>query len=214
MSYYETFLEKVNLLKQSDPLYALFLVKEELTMPYIEKSFEQQLLTLKDELSIYLPKPQKEIQVETDLFDPNKTIRVIEYLRGVNVRAYRASIEQFLKSEVDALLKGMMLMVLIEQQYYDEIEMEKDGLMIQLHPNLLELPFENEVIIKMHAHIEQHLNQYPSLLTHALDALYEKAISDLPFYYEESEMQIVLNQIYTEICTLFNEKSLLEKIIT
>lgn len=214
MSYYVEFIEKVNEIKKEDPLQAYYLVKEELAMPYIEKSIEIQLQALLEELKVYLPKPQYTINVEEDLMDEHKVMNAIEYLRQVNIRSYIDVIEKFLKSDKDALLKGMLIMVLIEQQYYEEIHMQKDDLEIQFHPNQLELPFENEVIIQMHHEIEQTLQKHPQLMENCIDYLYEKAIAHLPFSYEESEKSMILKEIYYDILTIFNENTLLEKIIT
>lgn len=212
MNYYDEILEKIN--NETNPHLQLSYIQEELSMPYIDKTFEKQLLTLQQNIKSYLPQFQKQYDLKEMLYNPQLVQNALEKLRNTNIRGEIGIIEQYLSGDNDSLIKGMLILLLIDQQYYEEVKMLKDGFEIIFNPNQIELPIENDVIINMMEKINDDLMHYPHIKNHCNDKLIEKAIRHLPFSFDEGDEKNILNEVYTEILSAFNEKALLEKIIT
>lgn len=213
MSYYQEILNKINELKDKDPLSAYSYIQEELRMPYIEAEILEQLLVFEKEVKGNLPRHEKTIQLSEVLYN-DQFLMGMEYLRNCNIRNELEEVEQFLCSEESNIKKGLLILVLIDQGVYQELKMKKDGLDIEFSPNQIEMPNENEVIISMFQQIEKDFMQYPSLKNACIDELSQKAIENLPFSYEESEIDSILDEVYFKVCSLYQENELYEKINT
>lgn len=213
MNYYQEVLEKINQLKNENPVLAYSYIQEELRMPYIDSEVLEKLLVLEKEVKANLPRNEKKIVLSEVLYS-DQFLMGVEYLRNCNIRNELEEVEQFLCSEESNLKKGLIILILIDQGVYQEIKMKKDGLEIEFSPNQIEIPSENDVIIALFQKIEIDMMQYPSLKNACIDELSQKAIENLPFSYEESEGNVLLDEIYCRICSLYGENELYEKINT
>lgn len=213
MSYYQDILNKINELKEKDPIAAYGYIQEELRMPYIEEKVLEQLLSLEKEVKGNLPRNEKTIQLSEVLYNEH-FLMGIDYLRNCNIRNELEEVERFLCSEESNIKKGLMILVLIDQGVYQELKMKKDGFEIEFSPNQIEMLSENEVMIEMFQRIEKDFMQYPSLKNACIDELSQKAIENLPFSYEESEISQILDEVYFKVCSLYQENELYEKINT
>lgn len=214
MSYYQEILEKINEVKLKNPHLAYSYIEEELNMPYVEKELQKALLALKQEVKGLLPQTQKEVDLSKLLFDEQLVVGGLDYLRNHNVHQELEVVEQFLCSDMPNLYKGLMILILIDQGVYQELKMKKDFFEIEFSPNQIELPYENEVIIRMSEKINEDLMQHPTLIQACNDELFQIAIENLPFTFEESEIDSILNNLYSKVLTMYGEISLLKKINT
>lgn len=213
MNYYDEIMNKITQHIEKNPFYALSLIEEELSMPYIDKAFHQQLQTLKTQIQSQLPPISKQHDLENLLFCDETIMLGLDYLRNANIRQHIDVVEKFLTSDVDEYYKGILIMILIDQNYYEEIKMTKENFDIQFHPNQIELPFMSDTIIALHEKISQKLMQYPQYATACIDLMYETAIRNLPFSYEMTEINQLYHEIIEKVLTIYDEKELMKRLL-
>ncbi len=213
MNYYDEIIKKITQHIEKNPFHAMSLIEEELSMPYIEKEFYQQLQTLKSQAQSHLPPIQKQQDVHDLLFCDETIMAGLDYLRNANIRQYMDIVEKFLTSDVDEYYKGILIMILIDQNYYEEVKMTKENFDIQFHPNQIDLPFMNDTIIALHEKITQKLMQYPQYASACIDLMYETAIRNLPFSYEMSEINQLYSEIIEKVLTIYDEKTLMKRLL-
>lgn len=119
--------------------------------PYISMEVEDMLNELKNKLERYRDSQNKgqrgksNEELEKELFSGNENAIAssLTYLSKQNIRMHISLLKKFLASEeVLYKYKTLVLFILIEQKFDEEIDVNKEGLIYTITPSLMELPFD------------------------------------------------------------------------
>lgn len=115
--------------------------------PYISMTVEDLLNELKEQVEKMNLNDSPSLNKETLISylksnNEEKISYALDYLSKTNIRGYINEVQDFLLSDVKYKYKTLVLFMLIEQNYEDEIKTKKNGLIYTLIPSFLDLPFD------------------------------------------------------------------------
>ncbi len=194
-NYYDECILKIqNCLSQNKLDEAEKMLNEELSMPYIPAYAEKQFLDLKKQLHGLQTKvnfsgilPQ-EIEASLLSDDPVVQLRAVHTLSGFSCRNYVDAIQAFFDTKPDQKIQALMIDILIEQQIFEEFEIEVDGMQMSFIPLYQERPDETDGFVSAKQLLETWFeNDNPALLNMCMQMLIQECFLMLPLSYEEEE---------------------------
>ena len=131
---------------------ALELVNSELSVPYVEKSFKETLLTFKEKIETELmlvehdtEKALSPTKVKEFLYSDENAQLAIHHLSQSNIRSYIDLVQEYLLSaERDRYICSLLISICIEQQVLDELTYMDGNVEMKFVPHYLELPHETD----------------------------------------------------------------------
>ena len=188
MNYYQEKLIKIKNLIKNDKKRALFLINEELSMPYIPEKYEIEFLSLAEKLEFDLKDNKKVTKLSKDeiieyLFsdDKMKVAKSIDALRSINIRILLNDIEKWIfLNPQKSLEQAIIYEILVEQEINKTISFGnirinpvKDGLIMD----------QREIKVSFRTILDS--NESPQIQ--------EAAIEELKFYILKTFPQIPKN---------------------
>ncbi|MBR0138000.1 MAG: DUF3196 family protein [Erysipelotrichaceae bacterium] len=163
-SYYQQLLDRIEELFISKSYKeASKLVDNELSMPYVPREFEEKLLKYRDDLKGYLTEEKPEVllskeQVRDYLMKGSREriAQVIGFLASANIRNYLETVEDYLLSDfADPLTSTQILQIMRDQQLSRNIQLKKNGIILQADPSKLPDVLEQPVLQDVFRDIEE-----------------------------------------------------------
>lgn len=194
-TYYEDILKKVENLKQDEDYDAcLKILEEELSMPYIPKEYEDQLVNHYNECrSVVRQNRKAKTYDEDDIADLlngslDEAFLAIEQLKKSNIRNHLTEIQEYLKNEPHYLVRSFLMEAMMEQNITDEITVMIDGLEVVFTPCYIEAVMESDGVIKAIDYLREWFeNEDPTFLMMCVESLVKEAYLKLPFNVDEDE---------------------------
>lgn len=194
-SYYDEILDKIRrLMSEKNIQEAYRLLEDELSMPYIPKESEEQLILLYQECrsALRTQMPQRtyeEEDIETLLAGSfEEQLLAIEQLKKSNVRNYLEAIEHCLMKDPDGVVRSLLIDCLMQQDIAEEMHAVVDGMELTFLPNYLE-PVMKAEGARLGANMlcEWFEHEDPSFLTMCMECLIQECYLHLPFHIDVDE---------------------------
>ena len=208
MNYYQETSEKIALLlAEGKKEEAVSLIREELSMPYIPREFEEKL---KEMLSTIVPDEKEKPALSEEKIlnylhrDAEKQLIACEALPQLNLRRVLPLLRDYLLMEDrDPLAKALLLRELIAQEISEEVETEVNGIRYTFVPKYCLLPEESDGFQKAAEILKERYLQDPAMLQLSLQLLQETVLAALPVNMEEDDGEWLADDVSSRIETAF-----------
>ena len=201
-NYYEELIQKIEtLIKEEDYESAAALIAEEYRMPYIPLDVEEKLAAFSRQL------PRREAQHYTKSLsyeelgaylagEEMEQIAALSLLKDSNVRMYLPLLQEYLKSDANRFLKGLAIMILINQHVEKEMRMiAKEGEYDFIAAALCE-PQDSDGFLSAYRYIADVFEkENPSGAKIAFELLLNECYKKLPESYEEEEGTLLAQSV-------------------
>ncbi len=219
MSYYDEVLEDISRALKSNELdEADYLIRKELSMPYIPAEIEQKLYAMKKEI-VYRRSEKKEAAEETlDALlrklkgRPKSQLTAAEKLSDRNLRACIEEIRDWLSKDPLPEAAAFIINALAEQEIQDDFEYTKNGVEYSFSGDSVMPVAKSEGFLYAYSYLEDWLSTNPALLEMAKTLLINDAYMYLPLSYEKEEAEIIAYQKAEEICRLMDDPETIREI--
>lgn len=194
-SYYDDILKKLEDLKQKEAFAeCLEILEEELSMPYIPREYEEQLIVLYNECrSVVKSKQSLKSYDEEDIEallkgSLDEQFLAIEQLKRSNIRNHLTEIQEYFNGSAHYLVRSFLMEALMEQNITEELTCYVDGLEITFTPCYIEPPMESDGVVQAIAYLREWFeNENPTFTMMCVESLVKEAYLKLPFNIEEDE---------------------------
>ena len=204
-SYYDGLIRQVKeLMDDSRHAEAFDLLKEELSMPYIPKVYEEEIITLYNACRSELKLQNNSTRRTADDIDAllkgsvDEQFQAVEQLKSSNIRNHLTEVQDALDSDANEWVKVFLIEALCEQNVSEEFFMERDGLRYAFVPCSLTLPRDSEVIYECVSQLRAWFeNEDPSFLSLCVETLmqeayFEKKIGEVAQRISQKDRKLVL----------------------
>ncbi|MBR2801973.1 MAG: hypothetical protein IKE21_05225 [Erysipelotrichaceae bacterium] len=208
MNYYQETSEKIEaLLSEGKKQEAASLIREELSMPYIPREFEEKLKELLNTIepeAKEMPALSEEKILNYLHRDTEKQLIACEALPQLNLRRLLPKLQGFLLMEDrDPLAKALLLRELIAQEISEEVETEVNGVRYTFVPKYCLLPEESDGFQKAAEILKERYLQDPAVLQLSLQLLQETVLAALPVNMEEDDGEWLADDVCSRIEAAF-----------
>lgn len=194
-TYYEEILKKVEThMNEKDYQSAYRILEEELSMPYIPKDIEEQLIEnynqCRSELRVTESKSYDEEDIDSLLQGSlEEQFLAIEQLKKSNIRNHFAAIQNYLSREdLNTLVRSLLIEALMEQNVTDEFTTDVDGLSVCFTPCAIENPMETDGVQEAVKLLRDWFeSDNPTFTMMCVETLVKEAYLRLPFNIDEEE---------------------------
>lgn len=191
---------------------ALFLIEEELRMPYIPLDFEKKLSALKKECEADRKLTNKQLsEEELEAYlkaDSYRQLIAVNQLNEQNLRANLALVEQFLlRPDGNNNAKALLINSLISQEIQTEVKLFKDGLVYSFIPRYIEPIEYSDGYEAAMTLFTQVFVQNPALKKMAEELLINECFLYLPLSYDENEGILLADKIILYVYDCFALKA-------
>lgn len=206
--FYETLIKEVQEnIQQEKYQEALQQLEAEFAMPYIPKEFEDQMIVMYNTCKAHIQEEKglrkhSEEDIESLLFGGiDEACQAVDLLKGSNIRKHLEVIETYLKSNPHYLIRSLLIEALVEQDIKEEIQLDFDGLDVNFTPTYVELPQQQENVVKAFTMINEfYENDNPSFLMMCVESMLKEMYFRMPFPLGEDEINsfvyAVLEYVY------------------
>ena len=192
-------------------------IKEELSMPYIPKEFEEKLKCFEKELlaqQIEKKLSEDEIEAYFDMDEMHQLIAV-KALSESNMRRYPDLIQQGFDKAKSVFVKISLMEACIDQQLNEEFRVEKDGLDIYFVPCSCVHPTMSDGLEKCLEYLRQWLeNDDPSLLKLCVESAVKETYLHLPFEIDEEESEAMAYEIVMYVSMMMGSQNEMKKALS
>ena len=217
-NYYKECIEEIeNMINTGDYESASIKVKEELSMPYIPKDFEEKLLVYEKQLLMFeAQKKLSDDEIDTYLeMDESHQLFAVKALRESNMRQYPDLIQKGFDHAKSIFVTISLIEACIDQQLNEEFHIVKDGMDITFIPAACVNPSDSEGVETsiefMHSWLE---NENPSLLNLCIQCLYKEAYLHLPFEIDEDESEACAYEIVMYVSSMMGCENEMKKLLS
>lgn len=206
-NYYDEILQEIEEKIQKGELDdASFLLKKELSMPYIPSDIEQKLFALKKDLTYAKSEKSNSHEESTDdlvfhlMHGRAKTqLSAADALQKKNLRNCVEELQEYLSKDPCPEAAAIIVEALAEQEIDDEFTLRRDGLEYTFFADeVIPVP-KSKGFLLAYKELDQKYAKNPSLLQMARTLLIHEAYMYLPLSYEESEVGYLLDLIDTKL---------------
>lgn len=187
-NYYKEIIQEIEqhiaLNEQEQALEKLYV---ELSMPYIPQEhqavFESLLHKIKQSQNKAVPLFTDIESIKEALFSNElQVVKALQSLENMNLRSIEYDLLELLKSDLDDIIKRMILLQMLEQQMHLELQIKLKGEYLTLCTQDLLSPFESEHYQKVYQElVENYESVDPSYLNLALEVLNIEMMESFPF---------------------------------
>ena len=196
--YYEEVIAKIkNLIEKEEYEKAYFIVQEELSLPYIEKGYEEQFIQFYNELKTMVRKDKVKVYDDEDIDallngSLDEVFLAIEQLRNLNIRNHLDAIRTYLKNEPHFLAKAYLIEALMEQNVSEEFEVEHEEMNVTFIPCYIEPVMECDGTLEVIEYLREWFeNDNPSMLMMCVETLVKETYLMLPFNIEIEDAKAI-----------------------
>ena len=213
-NYYTEILEEIrNAIKKGEVEEAEYLLKKELSMPYIPLEVEEELRKLKKDIAF--AKSDKRNVKEDSLEDllskllhgkAQSQLAAADALQNRNLRSCIDDIKKYLEKDPCPEAAAMIIEALAEQEINDEFILRKNGLEYNFWADEVTPVTKSKGLVKALNLLEEEYQKNPSLYQLAKSILIHKVYMYLPLSYEEYEADYLKKEVIEEVNSLMNSK--------
>lgn len=217
-NYYEECIEEIGrFLEAKKFLEAEEKIKEELSMPYIPKDFEEKLKVLEKELlQQQTEKKLGDDEIEAYLeMDELHQLMAVKALSESNMRQYPDLIQKGFDRAKSALVKISLIEACIDQQLNEEFQIEKDGLEICFVPCTCVNPPDSSGVEKCLEILRKWLeSDDPSMLNLCTQCALKEAYLHLPFEIEDEESEAMAYETVMYVSAMMGTQNEMKKLLS
>lgn len=218
-TYYKQCLLDIQKLRDENKLEEAYArVSEELSMPYVPKTFLSEIEQLEKELRSELKTNEK---IQTSLTDPHAILKALkgddeqvifalDSLSKLNLRHHIELIQEAFDLLKDSLMKALLIRICIEQALVHEFKVEMEGFHYEIIPMSLCLPEDSDGFEIAENYLENWCMKEPSLYQLCLQELHLQSLLKLPMVYEAEEGYDLAITIMEKMVTALYDKDAFE----
>ncbi len=218
--YYSEILEDIETLiaeKKVDE--ALFLVRKELSMPYIPQDVEQRLIQYKKECVYLQADREKDGEESMDSLlrklkrSPAEQLMAANKLSDRNLRICVKEIQDWFQKDCNPEAAALIINAIAEQEINEEFQITKNGVEYVFDGDSVTPVMKSEGFLYAIHLIDEWFMDNPSYLEMARTLLIHDAYLQLPLTYEKEEGFNLAKSACLQVCDLMNDeesKSLIE----
>ncbi len=188
-----------------------YLLKKELSMPYIPQDVEEALHKLKKDVA-YAKSDKKDIREESleDLLSKlshgkaQSQLAAANALQERNLRSCVEEIQNYLEKDPCPEAAALIIEALAEQEIDDEFTLRKDGIEYTFYGDEVVPVTKSKGLLKTLDLLQDEYLKNPSMFQLAKSILIHKVYLYLPLSYEEEEANYLKEEIVQEIESLLN----------
>lgn len=193
--YYEDILKQLHkLMAEHKEQEAYAILEQELSMPYIPKDVEPELIRLYNDCRSTLRRDKHQRSYDEEDVEAllngslEEQFMAVELLKKSNIRNHLDQIEAYLCSTPHLLVSSYLIDALMEQKIADEIHMKYNEMDISFLPCYIEAPMRSKgAIIAANALCEWFEDEDPTFLKLCIESLIQECYLHLPFNIDEDE---------------------------
>ncbi|MCR5230327.1 MAG: DUF3196 domain-containing protein [Solobacterium sp.] len=219
MSYYDDVLEEISrALKNNELDEADYLIRKELSMPYIPADAEQRLFAMKKEIQFRKAEKRENTEESLDALlrklkgRPQSQLTAAEKLCDRNLRACTDEIRDWLSKDPLPEAAAFIINALAEQEIQDEFVYVKQGVEYSFSGDSVTPVARSEGFLYACSYLENWLGSNPALLEMAKTLLISDAYMYLPLSYEKEEAEIIAYQKAKEICSMMDDQETMKEV--
>ena len=207
-TYYKDILNKIEqLIEQQEIKKAYVLLEEELSMPYIPKEYEEQLVAYHNQCKCEVAFQQKQQHNQAENMEEllkgsvAEQLAAVDLLKKLNIRSHLHMIKGYFMETPHPLVRSFLIEALIEQHITDEITLLHDGIEVTFIPCCIEKPLECDgAVIAVQYLKEWFENENPTFFMMCIESLIKELYLRLPWNIEEDEGELlalsIANYVY------------------
>ncbi|EFC05145.1 hypothetical protein HMPREF9013_0424 [Bulleidia extructa W1219] len=220
MSYYDEILDQIQrAMSEENYEEAQFLLKKELSMPYIPEGFEQKLMVLKKEVEGYLRREKGEVSLDCLLTMLQKKadfqIQAVSQLLRRNLRDVVPELQDYLEKEPNVEAASLLIEGLAEQGIREEFHYRKDGVEYVFWPEEIIPVSSSDGFLEAKRYLKVWLeNNHPDFLELCMHQLIHDCYVFLPLHYDAPEGRFLALSILEKISSYMDDGNLYQEIIS
>lgn len=210
--YYDETLEEIKRLIASGQYEdAFYMIRKELSMPYLPREFETILMNLKNDVSFAMSekKEYREESLDSLLIKlKGKSalqLASAERLVNHNLRLCIKELQDYLSKDPCPEAAALIIDALAEQEIEELFEMTKNGVEYSFYPDTVIPVAKSEGFKKALNYAESLLYAQPAMLEMVKTVLIHKAYMELPLNIEVEESEFVVREIIKNISNLMDD---------
>ena len=189
-----------------------YLLKKELSMPYIPQDVEEELRKLKKDIA-FAKSDKKEMHEESleDLLSKlahgkaQTQLSAASALQDRNLRSCVEDIKAYLEKDPCPEAAALIIEALSEQEIDYEFTLRRDGVEFVFFADEVIPVSKSKGFLKALDLLQEEYQKNPSLFQLAKSILIHQAYLYLPLSFDEAEASFIKEQIVEEVETLLNE---------
>ncbi len=212
-NYYNEIIEEIkNAMNKGEIEEADYLLKKELSMPYIPQDVEETLHKLKKDLA-YAKSDKRNLHEESleDLLSKlrhgkaQSQLAAANALQDRNLRSCVEELQNYLGKDPCPEAAALIIEALAEQEIDDEFTLKKDGIEYTFFADEVVPVTKSKGLLKALDLLQDEYLKNPSVFQLAKSILIHKVYLYLPLTYEEEEAEYLKDEIVQEIENLLTE---------
>ncbi len=212
-NYYNEIIDEIkNAIDQGEIEEADYLLKKELSMPYIPQDVETELYKLKKDIA-YAKSDKRNIHEESleDLLPKlahgkaQTQLAAANALQDRNLRSCIEDIQRYLEKDPCPEAAALIIEALAEQEIDDEFTLRKDGIEYTFFADEVVPVTKSKGLLKALDLLQDEYLKNPSMFQLAKSILIHKVYLYLPLSYEEEEAEYLKDDVISEIEDLLNK---------
>lgn len=192
-------------LKQDHPAEALYMIRKELSMPYIPPEAEEILRLLKKDAVYHMSERRTEHEETTASLlkklhrSPADQLSAASALGSRNLRDCAEEIREYLAGDPLPEAAALIIDALAEQEVPDEFTLSRDGLEYTFWADAVTPVMKSGGLREALALLDRIFEKEPALLEMARQVTVHKAYMYLPLSYEKGEGDILVRSAAEEV---------------
>ena len=212
-NYYNEIIDEIkNAIDQGEIEEADYLLKKELSMPYIPQDVETELYKLKKDIA-YAKSDKRNIHEESleDLLSKlahgkaQTQLAAANALQDRNLRSCIEDIQRYLEKDPCPEAAALIIEALAEQEIDDEFTLRKDGIEYTFFADEVVPVTKSKGLLKALDLLQDEYLKNPAMFQLAKSILIHKVYLYLPLSYEEEEAEYLKDDVISEIEDLLNK---------
>lgn len=211
-SYYDEILDEIRqLTKNGEADEALFLIRKELSMPYIPPEIEQELRKLqKDAVYAKTEKNESHEKSADDLLrmlggNPASQLTAAQQLSDRNLRTYISDLKAYLSNDPLPEAAALLIDAIAEQEIQEEFEIVKDGMEYTFWGDAVTPVSKSPGFREALSMLDDLIGKDPAMLEMARSVLVHQAYLYLPLSYETEEASFIALEAIREVSELMDD---------
>lgn len=198
---------------------AYFLLKKELSMPYIPKDVEAVFHSLKKDVQygMSLNRVRGEESLEELLEGLNgrekRQLLSCEKLMQKNLRLCIDEIRYYLEKDPFPEAAALLVEAIAEQEINDDFTWIKNGVEFNFYGDSVTPVLKSEGFLQALQLLNDYVSSYPSVLDVARKILIHEAMMNLPLSYEADEANILARTVIEQACDMLQDDETKQEIL-
>ncbi len=198
-TYYEEILNDImQLIEKKDMHKAYTMLHEELSMPYIPKEYEEQMIEYynlcRSELTLQQGNQNHQEEDIEKLLQGSiaEQFAAVDILKKLNIRKYIEVIEAYFMKSSHPFVRSLLIEALMEQNITDEMKLLDEGVEITFVPCYIEQPMECDGATTAVQYLRDWFeNENPTFLMMCIESLIKELYLRLPYNVVEDEGELL-----------------------